>query len=120
MAASANRLENLKNRQKKKEDELTKLRVAIDAEEKKVKEKERKDNEKWWREVSREAEKVLTAKYGPDYKKLINKSDLVSFISTGILLAPDEPDAAENQEDLQEDLQEETEYGRNQFEGYQG
>jgi biopolymer transport protein ExbB/TolQ len=99
MAEMRNHLDSLKSKMEKKESELSRLKLAIEAEEKRVKEKNRKENEKWWRDVSRQMEKRLIDLYGTEYKEVVLQSDLVEAVGW---MADGHKDEAEEEEELYE------------------
>lgn len=77
------KLNGLLSKLEKKKNEVGKLEAAITAEKKRMKEKERRDTEKWWRDVSREMEQIVRGIYGDAYKDTIEKELLIGFVRKG-------------------------------------
>ncbi len=86
--ADKDRLNSLKERLVKSTDEAARLKEAIAKEEKRLREKAKRDNEKWWRDLSRKQEIFLTERYGNDYKKIVTQELLFEILCGSDKLPP--------------------------------
>ncbi len=78
------RLNSLKEKLAKNVDENGKLKEAIAKEENRLKEKEKRDNEKWWKELSKGMEQLFLMRFGPDYKELVDMENIISILEADL------------------------------------
>lgn len=78
------RLNSLKEKLAKNVDENGKLKEAIAKEEHRLKEKEKRDNEKWWKELSKGMEQLFLMRFGPDYKELVDMENIISILEADL------------------------------------
>lgn len=86
--AEKDRLTSLKERLLRSEDEMVRLKEAIAKEEKRLRDKAKRENEKWWRDLSRKMETILLERYGGDYKTMVHPEMLLDIIRQSTDLPP--------------------------------
>ena len=86
--AEKDRLTSLKERLLRSEDEMVRLKEAIAKEEKRLRDKAKRENEKWWRDLSRKMETILLERYGGDYKTMVHPEMFLDIIRQSTDLPP--------------------------------
>ena len=79
--ADKDRLNSLKERLVKSTDEAARLKEAIAKEEKRLREKAKRENEKWWRDLFRKQEAFLIECYGNEYKTTVTQELLMEILT---------------------------------------
>ncbi len=77
---TSEKLVSLKGKLSKSLAETGLLKEAIAKEENRLKEKARRDNEKWWKDLSKSLEQFLIHEYGPTYKNTVSKEMILSAV----------------------------------------
>lgn len=75
------KLISLREKLEKNIDENGKLKEQIAKEEKRLKDKEKRENEKWWKDLSKGMETLLISLYGQEYKVKISREEILSILT---------------------------------------
>lgn len=93
--AEKDRLLSLRERLTKSEDETIRLKEAIAKEEKRLREKEKRENEKYWRDLSKKIEVILVSEIGSDYKSSVSPEMILEMIKQGLVPLKDKENSSD-------------------------